>query len=289
LLGKTVTRPRVHWGVPAEARIRLEREPQSADTARRFVGARIDGWGVRVDRDIVRLLVSEVVTNAVMYGDGEVVDLDIHAERGRLRIEVADENPTLPVRRRAGPAASSGRGLELVDVLALAWGVEPVDHGKVVWFEVAAGDPETTVVQLLAIPVHLYVRHATQMDDVLHEIQLRRLDSDDRAAIEGMERLANIADEAGDHFGAYHHGAMAAAELARRRGQETVDLELALQDTDARRILDLFDLLHEGDDLCRSGQLLALPATADVVRLRAWTRAEVERQLGGHKPSPFPG
>ena len=51
-----------------------------------------------------------------------------------LFVEVTDWNGTLPHRRQAAPHDESGRGLALVDALALRWGSRPVQGGgKVVW------------------------------------------------------------------------------------------------------------------------------------------------------------
>lgn len=86
--------------------------------------------------DSAALLVSEVVTNAVLHGDGTV---EVRAElRGRsLRVEVKDDGPGAPSVRRADPEAEGGRGMALVDALSASWGVEPLPIGKYVWFVLA--------------------------------------------------------------------------------------------------------------------------------------------------------
>lgn len=54
-----------------------------------------------------------------------------------VRIEVVDRAPVTPLRpSQPDHDEESGRGLHLVDTLASAWGVEPMEHGKSVWFEV---------------------------------------------------------------------------------------------------------------------------------------------------------
>jgi hypothetical protein len=55
-----------------------------------------------------------------------------------LRVEVHDENATLPARRQATPMDEGGRGIALVDALSSGWGAETTSDGKTVWFEVAA-------------------------------------------------------------------------------------------------------------------------------------------------------
>ncbi|QYG92183.1 ATP-binding protein [Iamia sp. SCSIO 61187] len=120
--------------------IRLEAEPRSVGRARRFCAATLHGWGVRgpVVETCV-LLVSELATNAVLHAR---TDFTVSIEREpRLRIEVCDGDPRLPHTRDFGPEAASGRGLHLVEALAVSSGT--VTHptgGKSVWFELPWGE-----------------------------------------------------------------------------------------------------------------------------------------------------
>ncbi len=93
--------------------------------------------------DDATLLVSEVVTNAVLHARSDLV-LRASLEPGRLRISVEDrEGGHLP---RPGAAAEnkpdpeSGWGLLLVEALSLAWGVETTPGGKRVWFDIEIPD-----------------------------------------------------------------------------------------------------------------------------------------------------
>lgn len=79
------------------------------------------------------LLASELVTNAVTHGRGEVtvvMEYDAHG----LAVTVTDDEPAPPVISDAPLSATGGRGMRLVDVLASDWGVTPDRHGKGVWF-----------------------------------------------------------------------------------------------------------------------------------------------------------
>ena len=86
--------------------------------------------------DAVALLVSEVATNALVHGTGNV-QVQVSAAGGVLRVEVTDDSPELPRPRAAGLLEEGGRGLALVASMAKNWGVRREGGGKVVWFEVA--------------------------------------------------------------------------------------------------------------------------------------------------------
>jgi len=122
------------------ATARLSPEAPSARQARRFVDETLRRWECDEMLDTVELLVSELVTNAVLHARSEV-DVSVQLLPDRVRIEVADESPE-GIRRRALTAdQSSGRGISMVESLALAWGVTTKRSGKSVWFEIARPQP----------------------------------------------------------------------------------------------------------------------------------------------------
>jgi len=92
--------------------------------------------------DTVLLLTSELVTNAVLHGEGQAV-LDGHVDPRRVRVTITDESPKLPqVRHTEGQLTEGGRGMLLVEELATRWGVDATTSGgKTVWFEVAQEQP----------------------------------------------------------------------------------------------------------------------------------------------------
>lgn len=95
--------------------------------------------GVPADAlDTVLLLTSELVTNAVLHGEGQAV-LAADLDPDRVRVAITDASPTLPrVQQLDGELTEGGRGMLLVQELATGWGVEPdPEGGKRVWFEVA--------------------------------------------------------------------------------------------------------------------------------------------------------
>ncbi|GGU56030.1 hypothetical protein GCM10010211_21080 [Streptomyces albospinus] len=82
-----------------------------------------------------RLVVSELVTNAIRHGSG-AVKLRVEYRCRQVRIEVTDGSDTAPERRRAGADDVGGRGLSLVAALARRWGV--IDGGRTAYAVIPA-------------------------------------------------------------------------------------------------------------------------------------------------------
>ncbi len=118
-------------------RVRLTREPAAAAEARRHVRAVILTWKVPVDPDIAVLLASDLVTNAITYGNGETLTLAIRCSRGHLRIDVYDPSRSLPKAEVEPTATETGRGLVLVAALSTEWGSFHTPAGKAVYFTLA--------------------------------------------------------------------------------------------------------------------------------------------------------
>ena len=117
-------------------RVPLAREPAAAAEARSEVRAVIRAGQVPVDPDIAVLLTSDLVTDAVMYGDGETITLAIRCFRGHLRVGVYDTSRSRPA--ADGPAGTeAGRGLVLVAALSTEWGSFRTLAGKARYFTLA--------------------------------------------------------------------------------------------------------------------------------------------------------
>ena len=112
----------------------LSADPVSARKARQFVVSTLLGWDVEHLIDTASLLTSELVTNAVMHANSDI-ELRLAKEVDLIRFEVEDHGTGQPVARHPAAEETSGRGLNLVDTLSSAWGVDHVRSGKAVWFE----------------------------------------------------------------------------------------------------------------------------------------------------------
>ncbi|WP_405014475.1 SpoIIE family protein phosphatase [Kitasatospora sp. NBC_01539] len=124
------------WTLPADAAV--------VATARTLAAQQLTAWGLPVLVDDTELIVSELVTNAIRYGEGPV-RLRLIRDRG-LVCEVTDGNSASPQMRLARSGDEGGRGLFLVMHLSRRWGTRYGGRGKTVWSEQpipATEGPET--------------------------------------------------------------------------------------------------------------------------------------------------
>ncbi len=108
----------------------------SPGAARRFVDQALERWGIGGPvLEHVRLVTSELATNAVVHAAGRFV-VTVRAMPDAVRIAVDDHSLSEPVTRSRPPGAPAGRGLYVIVALARDWGVEVTAHGKRVWADV---------------------------------------------------------------------------------------------------------------------------------------------------------
>jgi anti-sigma regulatory factor (Ser/Thr protein kinase) len=112
--------------------------PDSAAQARRHVVEVCQSWSRGDLSQVVQLVTSELVANAVRHAHTKV-RLSVRPTPGGMLVEVADDSPRMPERRDPGLFDESGRGLWLVDAMAARWGVEREQPGKRIWAELTSG------------------------------------------------------------------------------------------------------------------------------------------------------
>ncbi len=127
-------------GGAAERRFRFElaAHPGSVAQARRLTYARLSGWSVCADTcDNAALVISELVTNAIVHTASGRVVCELHDHDDMVRIAVHDEGcaPGEPRPSPQRPDEEHGRGLLLVDALCRAWGAQEHGPGLLVWAE----------------------------------------------------------------------------------------------------------------------------------------------------------
>lgn len=119
----------------------LPGDGRSAGDGRRFCGGQLAhvlgrGPAAQTVIDATELVVSELITNAVMAGSSSI-DMDLTVHRDHVRVAVADDAPGTPTLQRPSARDEHGRGLTIVSAISRDWGVEPEASGKVVWASVA--------------------------------------------------------------------------------------------------------------------------------------------------------
>ncbi|MFF3305924.1 ATP-binding protein [Streptomyces sp. NPDC002952] len=129
-----------------EASVTLPSDPASVSAARNYVTGVLAEWGLPGDSDIaetVRLIVSELATNAVQHtlGQSPTFTVDVVLDRDeQLRIGVTDSHPRFPKRLPAAVQQDNGRGLVIIRWLTAECGgkmsVRPTrEGGKTVGIE----------------------------------------------------------------------------------------------------------------------------------------------------------
>jgi hypothetical protein len=129
-------------------RVRLTREPASAALARGEVAAAIREWRVQVDADVAVLLTSDLVTNAIVRGEGSHLTMAMRYARGRLRVDVYDTWRALPLVTDTAASMESGPGLALVATLSDEWGTFRTPAGMAVFFALDAMADEAATDEL---------------------------------------------------------------------------------------------------------------------------------------------
>jgi len=270
---------------------------QSAREARRFLAESLPG----VDSDTLytaQLLVSELVTNAVLHASTEI-ELRAWATRGRVHVRVFDEAPTrLPIPHDPSVEAGTGRGLHLVEQLSAACGVDISPGGKTMWFELwpnqtdlkpgaswkvprpAPGDGVPVV--LADVPVGLSRAAQRHRASLLREARLILISG---RSITGVD-ASDIRDVAG-----LNDMLDAALSLATSRepAASKLNLEVDMPRDCAPVALRLSEVIDVLNSAALSGLLLTRPSLPEVRRLRRWMLQQIAAQLDGGGPSPWVG
>jgi anti-sigma regulatory factor (Ser/Thr protein kinase) len=160
----------------------LDADSRAAGQARRLVRrCPCSAHTAPVVMEVAELLISELVTNALLHGRPPIIVQIRCLERDGVWVAVSDASPDLPVIRNHHDVAECGRGMALVNQLADDWGVQSADPGKQVWFQVRdVGGREPAAVdrrdQVANIPI-------VAADDAAAELLVAR-----RQALDEAER-----------------------------------------------------------------------------------------------------
>jgi hypothetical protein len=103
--------------------VRLTAGPETVAEARRQVRAAVELWRAPVDPDVVVLLASDLVTNAIRHQPGGTITIGVRRGPGHLRVDVH--------------GSAIGPDLILVRLLSDDWGCYPTPAGQAVYFTLA--------------------------------------------------------------------------------------------------------------------------------------------------------
>jgi anti-sigma regulatory factor (Ser/Thr protein kinase) len=282
---------------------RFESAPSSGREVRHFVVEILRDWRLDDLVDDAALCVAELATNAVLHTRAPFT-VTVRRSGPGIRIDVLDAEPDQvpqPVPRRGSAldlsaAGTTGRGLQIVAVLASRWGFSTTPGAKTVWVELApGGEPGNVepvvalaaprapdggpwpVLRLLGVPVRAAVASEIQVDDVVREVQL----NPDLLGPDETEQFFSLLDHSSGLRLNGRHAALAAAGQGRLR----VDLELPA----TREGVVATGAFHRFlTGLSGRPGFADVPLAPDVVALRTWLLAEATRQLDGADPLPYP-
>ncbi|MCA1691549.1 MAG: ATP-binding protein, partial [Actinobacteria bacterium] len=274
-------------------------------------GARVDvlrratEWGREDLADDAELVLSELVTNAILHGGG-CTSVAIMSIGDGLRVEVRDESRVPPILGRPSEESLTGRGLRLVARLAERWGAAfEGEGGKVVWAEVTGrsnpapadvsdedllamwdddwevvGDPEPCFhVALGEVPTDLLLAAKAHVENVVRELTLASAGARSGLATEVPAHLASLLGAVVDRFAEARLAIKRQALEADRRGEATTDLALDLPARAADAAEDYVRALDEVDAYCRARRLLTLDTPPQHRLFRHWYIGELVTQL----------
>lgn len=279
---------------------RFPAEPASAAQARHFVTEMLIGADAGMIDD-ARLLVSELVTNAVLHARSEV-EVRIWARSNRVHVRVTDAaHDRRPVPRPTDPDATTGRGLQLVECLASSYGVDVDGDWKSVWFEIWTGAPASEAdsaawttsaavhgddwqtIRLIDLPTSLSRAAQRHRDAMLRECKLHALIHGDLFGISRQQLLdAETAhDMITEGLAAAQAGEAGQSQSAVSTVQVSVPVTCQRTAAELRQVLDL------ANAKAREGLFLTRPALPEILAFREWLLDQIIGQLGGSDAAPW--
>ncbi|HXH79578.1 PAS domain S-box protein [Nocardioides sp.] len=282
--------------------LNLPAEPMTAGQARRAVRRALEVAGATHLRDVAELVVSELVTNAVVHA-GTMVSLRITAEPAALRVEVEDGSVRLPIRRTWTDTAGTGRGLRIVEEHADRWDAQLTNGGKVVWFEIGdlssplllsptapllATGPDRIEVTLLDMPLLMHWAWQEHAATLLREHLLYALERDDHALDDhaaASDALSILDEHLPPPQLPTDPEALMASSVEPVVTAPRVVVRIPAQSVRHFEVLD--DLLTRAVAAAESGALLSPPTQPEMAEMRSWLCGEVAGQANFAEPKPW--
>lgn len=308
---------------PPHLERRLPPVPTSVGTARRLIEELLVQHE-RVDLvDTATLLVSEVVTNALLHA-GTHIEVVADLDDDGLLVEVGDGSMHHPTRRRYAHTAGTGRGMVLLESLVDAWGVDRRARGKSVWFRVSrvlegpeepevhpigpgvaadrtaepgddpagGGSREGPVVEvvLLGVPLLLHSAWQCHVEALLRDYLLASMVEDEPASAIALHAGATDAIAVlEEHLP--RHGVTIATDAVMTGAEEpavTVDrVVVPVPRASLASFVSLGRAVESAVAMAESGEILTPPTQPELRLLRRWLVEQVRAQAAGEPPTPW--
>ena len=266
--------------------------------------------------DDAALVVSELVTNAILHGGG-CTGIETKAVDGGLRIEVRDGSRVPPLVGRPSEESLTGRGVRLVSSIASRWGADTEVAGKVVWAEItgtrgavfSGGDDDDLLakwgddwdipddgrrrfhVELGDVPTDLLLAAKSHVDNVVREFTLASAGAEAGQTAAVTPHLSALLSAVIDRFAEARLSIKRQALAAARHGEASTCLSLELPASAADAAEEYVRALDEVDSYCRAQRLLTLETPPQHQVFRRWYIEELVRQLraaAAGEPVPTP-
>lgn len=249
------------------------------------------------------VVVSELVTNALLHGSAPVAVVVEVTSDHTLRVAVEDAGRALPVMPRDSTEAMTGRGLGLVASLARTWGVDPAGTGKVVWAELDLAGSATAgrtapdmdldallgawdddeaqserryTVRLGSVPTRLLLSAKEHVDNLVRELTFARASfREDDMPAHLTELTSSVVAGFAEARSSIKRQAIAAAEAGELETQLVLQLPASAVEAGQAYLVGL----DEADRYARAARLLTLETPPTHRVFRRWYVESLVEQL----------
>ena len=289
-------------------------DPRLASAARKKVVAALEDLGLDSLVDDASLVVSELVTNAVLHGGG-CRGVQVRTSGEGVRIEVTDASSHGPLLGVASVGSMTGRGMRMVAGLVSAMGIDPADDGKTVWAELVPGPPPSAEqsqvsgdilaewdddelygrparyrVVLGEVPTDLLLAAKSHVDNLVREFTLAASGALSGTTGDVVPHLGALIGVVVSRFADARDSIKRQALAAAAAGAPRTALELELDMEAATAGEEYLEALDAVDAYCRAARLLTLETPPQHRVFRRWYVEELVTQLralaAGAQPAP---
>ena len=288
--------------------VTLPPQPASVAEARQLVRGLLTGTGREDLLDTAVLLVSELVTNALLHAATDIgVSATLDGEG--LHVGVSDGSRHLPSRREYGPTSGTGRGLLMLESMVDEWGVTQRRDGKTVWFLLSASEghapapaladtslprrlrsrEKTVPVELRNMPLLLHAAWQEHAEALLREYLLVGLESDEGDPIQmhadATDAIAVLEEHVPRPPVPMEPDRIMGDAIEPRVSASRLEVPVPVNSVSHFETLDR--AIQAALDLSEDGLVLTPPTQPEVQAFRRWLVRQVLDQANGGTAEPW--